>query len=98
MDRRSRSTAVEADAQDQAGASSERRRSPGRRSDDTRLTHAAPSAWTLRELYRALFQYWKRSLAFFVIVMALAVTTVFFSQIHIGRSTLCAIGSRECGP
>jgi len=76
MDRNGRTAGTEADVHNQASASLERRRSPGRRSDDMGRTHAGPPAWSLRDLYRALFQYWKRSIAFFCVVMALAVTAL----------------------
>lgn len=79
MDRNSRTAGAEADVYNHPCTPLERRRSPGRRSDDMSRTSSGPSPWSLRDLYRALFQYWKRSLAFFAVVMALAVTALVVS-------------------
>ncbi len=62
----------DADQPRMAATRSERRRASGRRADDLVPAHATTPTWSLRELYRALSRYRKRSIAFAVTVMTLA--------------------------
>jgi len=76
MDRTNKHAGSAADVNSPASGSFERRRSLGRRVEDVTRPQSGPAAWSLRDVYRALFQYWKRSLGFFSIVMVMAITAL----------------------
>jgi len=78
MDRTKSPGRAEANAPVPASGPIERRRSPGRRSDDLKTTIPGLPVWSLRDLYRALFRYRKRSIAFFLAIMGLVSVSLAF--------------------
>jgi uncharacterized protein involved in exopolysaccharide biosynthesis len=67
---------TEANAPVPASGPIERRRSPGRRTDDLKPLASGLPAWSLRDLYRALFRYRKRSIAFGMTIIVLVVVAL----------------------